>query len=42
MLELSDGQSEIKSLDKKNRETMTNYGTLHPKSDVDCLYVERG
>ena len=33
--------SELKDLDKKSRKTMTMYGGLHPKSDVDRLYVKR-
>ena len=33
--------SELKDLDRKSRKTMTMYGGLHPKSDVDRLYVER-
>ena len=33
--------SELKDLDRKSRKTMTMYGWLHPKSDVDRLYVKR-
>ena len=33
--------SELKDLDKKLRKTMKMYGGLHPKSDVDRLYVKR-
>ena len=33
--------SELKDLDRKSRKTMTIYGELHPKSDVDRLYVKR-
>ena len=33
--------SELKDLDRKSRKTMTMYGRLHPKSDVDRLYVKR-
>ena len=33
--------SELKELDRKSRKTMTMYGGLHPKSDVDRLYVKR-
>ena len=33
--------SELKDLDRKSRKTMTIYGGLHPKSDVDRLYVKR-
>ena len=32
---------ELKDLDRKSRKTMTMYGGLHPKSDVDRLYVKR-
>ena len=33
--------SELKDLDIKSRKTMTMYEGLHPKSDVDRLYVKR-
>ena len=33
--------SEPKDLDRKSRKTMTMYGGLHQKSDVDRLYVKR-
>ena len=33
--------SELKDLDRKSRKTMTMYGGLHLKSDVDRLYVKR-
>ena len=33
--------SELKDLDRKSRKTVTMYGGLHPKSDVDRLYVKR-
>ena len=33
--------SELEDLDRKSRKTMTTYGGLHPKSDVDRLYVKR-
>ena len=33
--------SELKDLDRKSRKTLTMYGGLHPKSDVDRLYVKR-
>ena len=33
--------SELKDLDRKSRKTMTMYGGLHTKSDVDRLYVKR-
>ena len=33
--------SELKNLDRISRKTMKMYGGLHPKSDVDRLYVKR-
>ena len=33
--------SELKDLDRKSRKAMMMYGLLHPKSDVDRLYVKR-
>ena len=33
--------SELKDLERKSRKTMTTYGGLHPKSEVDRLYVKR-
>ena len=33
--------SELKSLDRQSRKTITMYGGLHPKSDVDRLHVKR-
>ena len=33
--------SELKDLDRKSRKTLTMYGGLQPKSDVDRLYVKR-
>ena len=33
--------SELKDWDRKSRKTMAMYGGLHPKSDVDSLYVKR-
>ena len=33
--------SELKDLDRKLRKTMTMYGGLHPKSNIDRLYVKR-
>ena len=32
---------ELKDLDRKSRKTMTMYRGLHPKSDVEILYVKR-
>ena len=34
-------ESELKDMDRKSRKTMTIYGALHPKSDVDRLYIKR-
>ena len=34
-------ESELKNVDRKSRKTMTMYGALHPKSDVDRLYIKR-
>ena len=31
----------MKYLERKSRKTMTMYGGLHPKSNVDILYVKR-
>ena len=33
--------SELKDLDRKSRKTMTMYGALHAKNDVDRLHVKR-
>ena len=33
--------SQLKDLDRKSRKTMAMYRGLHPKSDVDRLYVKR-
>ena len=33
--------SELKVLDRKSRKAMMMYGGLHPKSDIDRLYVKR-
>ena len=34
-------KSELDALDRKSRKTMTMYGALHPKSDVDRLHMKR-
>ena len=34
-------ESELNNADRKSRKTMTMYGVLHPKSDVDRLYIKR-
>ena len=33
--------SKLKDVERKSRKTMAMYGVLHPKSDVDRLYVKR-
>ena len=32
---------ELKSFDRRTRKSMTMHGALHPKSDVDRIYVSR-
>ena len=34
-------QEELKRMDRKTRKMMTMHGALHPKSDVDRLYLPR-
>ena len=34
-------ESELKNVDRKSRKTMTMNGALHPKSDVNRLYIKR-
>ena len=34
-------KTELERLDRKTRKKMTMYGALHPKSDVDRLYLKR-
>ena len=34
-------ESELSSIDRKTRKTLTMYGAMHPKSDVDRLYITR-
>ena len=34
-------ESELKNVDRKSRKTITMYGALHPKSDVNRLYIKR-
>ena len=34
-------ESELKNVDRKSRKTKTMYGALHPKSDVDRLFIKR-
>ena len=34
-------ESELKSVDRKTRKTLTMYGAMHPKGDVDRLYIKR-
>ena len=33
-------KSELNALDRKSRKRMTMYGALHPKSDMDRLYMK--
>ena len=35
------GKSELQAIDRKTRKLFTIYGALHPKSDVDRLYIPR-
>ena len=34
-------KSELESIDSKTRKLFTIYGVLHPKSDIDRLYIPR-
>ena len=34
-------ESELKSVDRKTRKTLTMYGAMHRKGDVDRLYIKR-
>ena len=34
-------KSELEAIDRKTRKLFTIYGALHPKSDVDRLYIPR-
>ena len=34
-------KSELEAIDRRTRKLFTIYGTLHPKSDVDRLYIPR-
>ena len=34
-------ESELKDVDRKLKKAITIYGALHPRSDVDRLYVKR-
>ena len=34
-------KSELQGIDRKTRKLFTIYGALHPKSDVDRLYIPR-
>ena len=34
-------KSELQAIDRKTRKLFTIYGALHPKSDVDRLYIPR-
>ena len=35
-------RAELESIDRKTRKQMTNYGMLHPRADVQRLYLLRG
>ena len=35
------GKSEMKDVDRKSRKTMTTYGALHQKSNVDRFDIKR-
>ena len=34
-------KSELQAIDRKTRKLFTIYGALHPKSDVDILYIPK-
>ena len=34
-------KNELQAIDRKTRKLFTIYGALHPKSDVDRLYIPR-
>ena len=34
-------KSELQAIDRRNRKLFTIYGALHPKSDVERLYIPR-
>ena len=34
-------ESELNSVGRKTRKTLTMYGAMHPKNDVDRLYIKR-
>ena len=34
-------KKELQAIDRKTRNFFTTYGALHPKSDVDRLYITR-
>ena len=38
---VSSRKSELQDIDRKTRKLFTIYGALHPKSDVDRLYIPR-
>jgi len=33
--------NDLKSMDRKTRKLLTSHRGLHPRSDVDCLYLPR-
>ena len=40
-LAISWKESELKSVDRKTRKYLTMHSAMHPKSDVDRLYIKR-
>ena len=38
---LEQNTDELKSLDRRTRKFMTMHGALHPKSDVDSVYLSK-
>ena len=38
---LQSKESELKDVDRKSRKSMTMYGALHPKINLDRLYIKR-
>ena len=38
---VSSRKSELQAIDRKTRKLLTTYGALHPKSEVDKLYIHR-
>ena len=38
---VSGRKSELQAIDRKTRKLFTIYGALHPKADIDRLYIPR-